>query len=245
MIFILTGIQFSFGQNFVEEQLQYPRVKEATDSVLVDLTTKLGINNLDINRIEIYIRAFKMEEEIEVYAREKGQVVFTPILNYKFCSSVGNLGPKLRQGDKQIPEGFYHISLFNPESNYFLSLKVDYPNPSDSARSGNKYLGGDIFIHGSCETIGCIPITDAKIMELYVLAMYAKNNGQEQIPIHIFPARMNFANFQHINGLYKDETLSQFWSLMRQSYEFFERNGYPPAVSFSSSGEYRFSDLGR
>lgn len=238
---------YSYGQSdsFVKQQLTFPHVKIAHDSCAVDLETKLGLCGMNLSNTEIYIRAFKMEEEIEVWGRKKGDVIYKPILHYKFCSTVGRLGPKRKQGDRQIPEGFYNISFFNPKSNYFLSMKVDYPNRSDSIKSTNKYLGGDIFLHGACETIGCIPITDEKIMELYILAVYARNAGQERIPIHIFPARLNYANFQHIVHTYKDNDLTFFWTNLRQCYDFFERNGYPPAIEVNNLGNYEFKDNGK
>lgn len=245
LIFSVITLNQVAAQSFIEEQLQFPRVKEAHDSFAVELETKLGLCGIDLNNAEIYVRAFKLEQELEVWARKKGDVVYKPILNYKFCSSVGQLGPKRKQGDKQIPEGFYNITFFNPKSYYFLSMQVDYPNKSDSIRSTNKFLGGDIFVHGSCETIGCIPITDEKIMELYILAVYARNAGQEKIPIHIFPARLNYANFQHIVQLYKDNELTLFWTNLRQAYDFFERNGYAPGITVNEEGLYVFTDAGK
>jgi len=103
----------------------------------------------------------------------------------------GSLGPKRIEGDYQVPEGFYYISEFNPKSEFNLALKVNYPNQSDKLLSDSLRPGGGIYIHGSCITVGCIPITDGQIEELYLLAANAKSNGEDFIPVHIFPVRFD------------------------------------------------------
>jgi murein L,D-transpeptidase YafK len=106
---------------------------------------------------------------------------------------LGSLGPKRIQGDYQVPEGFYYVNEFNPNSNYHLALGLNYPNASDKILSDSVQPGGDIYIHGSCVTTGCIPIKDDQIEELYVLTTFARNLGQDFIPVHIFPVRFNNA----------------------------------------------------
>src|SRR5690606_11025729 len=98
---------------------------------------------------------------------------FTLVKTYPVCSSSGLPGPKRKKGDRQTPEGFYHIDRFNPQSAFHLSLGINYPNSSDKIL-GHSDPGGDIFIHGSCVTIGCVPLTDDLIKEVYVLAVEAK-----------------------------------------------------------------------
>ena len=89
------------------------------------------------------------------------------------------------QGDYQVPEGFYYINEFNPNSNYHLSLGLNYPNASDRILSDSLSPGGDIYIHGSCVSVGCIPVTDEQIEEIYIIASYAKASGQDYIPTHL------------------------------------------------------------
>lgn len=113
-----------------------------------------------------------------------------PVCTYPFCASSGILGPKRKEGDRQIPEGIYYINHFNPVSNFHLSLGINYPNPSDKILSDPAQPGESFYIHGNCVTIGCIPISDDKIKELYILAVEAYNNGQVKIPVHIFPDRL-------------------------------------------------------
>ena len=84
----------------------------------------------------------------------------------------GTTGPKRLQGDFQVPEGFYHINEFNPNSNYHLSMGLNYPNSSDRILSDSLRPGGEIYIHGSCVSVGCIPLNDDEIEELYLIASY-------------------------------------------------------------------------
>lgn len=123
---------------------------------------------------ELTLIAFKDEQRLEVWGRDHNSANDWQFhTSYPFTANSGVLGPKLRQGDRQIPEGIYHIEYFNPHSNYHLSMKINYPNRFDKAMArydGRRRLGGDIFIHGKAETIGCIPIGDEAIEQLYRLA---------------------------------------------------------------------------
>ncbi len=112
--------------------------------------------------MDILLRAYKQESELELWAKNKKDKQYTLLKTYKICASSGTLGPKRKQGDIQVPEGFYVIDRFNPVSNFYLSLGVSYPNASDKILGVKGALGGDIFIHGNCVTIGCLPISDDK-----------------------------------------------------------------------------------
>src|SRR5690606_4688666 len=116
-----------------------------------------------------------------------------------------------------------HINHFNPQSIFHLSLGINYPNASDKILSDKKSPGSSIYIHGDCVTIGCIPITDDKIKELYVLAVEARNNGQAKIPVHIFPARLTEENFKSLRSEYaSNPVLISFWQNLRIGYDGFE-----------------------
>lgn len=119
---------------------------------------------------QILIAAFKEEQILEVYAvKDRG---FKLIKKYPFTAFSGVVGPKLKEGDRQIPEGVYKIEYLNPNSSYHLSVKVSYPNAFDIEKSELptvEAMGGDIFIHGKAVTIGCIPLGDAAIEEVYLL----------------------------------------------------------------------------
>jgi murein L,D-transpeptidase YafK len=150
---------------------------------------------------------------------------------------VGELGPKRKEGDRQIPEGFYNISKFNPTSAYFLSLKVNYPNASDSALSDRFAPGGMIFIHGGRNTIGCIPITDQWIKELYVFCVEASGQDAEGIPVHLFPARLTEENMELLAKQYDSELVS-FWKQLQKGYDLFEESKELPRIVVSPRGEY-------
>ena len=141
------------------------------------------------------------------------------------CSKSGKIGPKRKQGDGQVPEGFYLIDRFNPASSFFLSLGINYPNLSDKKKSNATNLGGDIFIHGSCVTIGCLPMTDDKIKEIYLYAINAKNNGQQKIPFYIYPFRMTEEKFTKYKNKYSTKTeLIDFWTNIKLGYDKFEKD---------------------
>jgi len=165
------------------------------------------------------------------------------ITKYEICASSGTIGPKRQQGDGQVPEGFYYIDRFNPNSNFHLSLGVNYPNESDK-KLGKKNLGGDIFIHGSCVTIGCMPITDECIKELYVLAVEAKTQGQEFIPVYIFPTRLTDKKITQLAIEYaQNQALLDFWKNLKTGYDFFDRNHKIPKVTINKTGEYIFQKI--
>lgn len=131
---------------------------------------------------KIKMLAFKDERMLEVYAKQQNQYVL--LKKYPFTAYSGKLGPKLKEGDRQIPEGIYHIEHLNPNSSYYLSLKVGYPNAFDNQKAkaeGRTNQGGDIFIHGKAVTIGCIPVGDQAIEEIFVLAKQAYAQGIEII----------------------------------------------------------------
>ena len=105
-------------------------------------------------------RAFKKEALLELWASEDAENSYALVHTYAICATSGVLGPKRKFGDIQVPEGFYELDWFNPQSNFFLSLHISYPNSADWILVSHANPGGDIFLHGNCVTIGCIPITD-------------------------------------------------------------------------------------
>jgi murein L,D-transpeptidase YafK len=153
----------------------------------------------------------------------------------------GGLGPKRKQGDRQVPEGFYEIEVFNPLSNYHLSLGINYPNKSDSIISKYTDKGGDIYIHGGCATIGCIPLTDEMIKEIYLLSVFAKEAGQKNLPVHIFPTRMeNIDMARLIFGNSHKQELLDFWKNLRMGYTYFQVEKRLPIIEVDNEGKYVF-----
>jgi murein L,D-transpeptidase YafK len=144
------------------------------------------------------------------------------------------------EGDYQIPEGFYHINEFNPNSNYHLSLGLSYPNASDRLLSDPKRPGSAIYIHGNCVSTGCIAIDDEPIEELYALARVVKQSGQDIIPVHIFPARYNVRSSQAylLKTLEERPELKSFNQPLLASFNHFEKKKQLPLILVNAKGEY-------
>ena len=231
------------SDNFLNEQKRYQRVRTAfseKESIVKNLFTAA---NAQFPNPEIFIRIFKLEETVELWAKAANVDTFILLKSYDICATCGDLGPKRKQGDLQIPEGFYHISDFNPVSMFYLSLRIDYPNASDRILGEAGNLGGDIFIHGDCVTIGCVPLTDDKIKEVYVACVLAIT-ADNKIPVHIFPFRLN-DNYKYTLNTsksgYKEHI--KFWENIKIGYDYFEKYKRLPKVSIDrNSGFYIFSD---
>jgi murein L,D-transpeptidase YafK len=227
------------GEDFLASQLSFPRVRAAkaeTDSVL---RTYCTAKHLHYPPREIFLRAFKREGLLEIWARDSVAGPFVLLVDYPICERSGQLGPKRREGDLQVPEGFYYINIFNPVSNFHLSLGVNYPNASDSMLGYKPKLGGDIMIHGDCVTIGCIPITDPCIRELYWLAVQVRAAGLDRIPVHIFPCRMDGAGMEYLATERGDDSVMiGFWNMLRPGFEYFQRTKQLPAITVDAQGKY-------
>jgi murein L,D-transpeptidase YafK len=229
----------SNNPTFLTKQQKFARVRVAIKEKQETLTAQLKAKKINLSDLAITLVAYKDDDLLEVYGRPKNQKKLILIKSYPICARSGILGPKRKEGDGQVPEGFYYINVFNPSSNYYLSLGINYPNSADRLKSSYKSLGGNIFIHGSCVTIGCLPMTDDLIKEIYVLAVHAKNNGQSKIPVYIFPYKME-------NSKHKEHTksaspqLTQFWNNLKQGYDLFHSKQQELNYSVNSSGDYQF-----
>ncbi len=235
----VTSFDGNTNGSFKQEQKRYSRVREAYSSKARTVKKLLARRGINTFRIDLFIRLFKKEQIVQVWAKKKYIDTFTHIIDYPFCRTSGELGPKRKEGDLQIPEGFYHLSYFNPASNYYLSLKINYPNRSDRIKGHPQQPGGNIFIHGSCATIGCIPITDPYIKELYVMAVEAHSSGSERIPVHIFPTRLQKDSWQVLKKEYSSDTsLISFWQNLRPGYLAFANNKEVPDIHVDNNGAY-------
>jgi murein L,D-transpeptidase YafK len=182
---------------------------------------------------ELFLRAFKREAVIEVWARG-AQDRLRLIHTYAWTVNSGQPGPKRREGDLQIPEGFYQIDAFNPESRFHLSLRVNYPNASDRVRSDPEKPGFDIYIHGNEVSVGCLALGDAAIEEVYLMALDARN--RETIATHIFPARMQGAEWEKLRAAHP--ALAPFWAELQPGFDAFERSQRVPRVTVEEDGRY-------
>jgi murein L,D-transpeptidase YafK len=210
------------------------RVKNAYDEKEESLKKAFKSKALDWH-FNLYIRVFKAEKELEIWVFNKDSFHF--FKTYPVCEMSGTLGRKYKQGDKQVPEGFYTIERFNPKSNFHLSLGLNYPNQADAFFLDKSNPGGDIFIHGDCVSVGCMAMTDDKIKEIYLLASEAKKFGQNNIPVHVFPFKMTADNFQKYSTEFPQWV--SFWQVLQKQYDYFEKDKRLLPVTISEIGEYK------
>ena len=236
-------VLFASGQtSFVEYQKTFVRVAKAFANREDTLQRQFAAKKLSWPLKYMYIRSFKYNSELQVWVRNSLTDSFRLFKSYKVCALAGTMGPKRMEGDYQVPEGFYYINEFNANSMYHLSLGLNYPNPADKLLSDSIRPGGEIYIHGSCVTVGCIPMTDPQIEELYVLSSYARANGQDFIPVHIFPAKYRDPkSAEYLEKLFDaDPALKSFETNLKRVYDFFEDNRRLPVIATSPDGQYIF-----
>ena len=237
-IFVTSVVNSSYA-DFEQEQRSKPRVKVAINEKDELLRELFEDKEASYPPERIFLRIFKKEKSLELWAQNKNESQFKLIKSYPICATSGALGPKRREGDGQIPEGFYYVNRFNPWSSFYLSLGLNYPNRSDWLLAGGENPGSDIFIHGSCVTVGCITITDPFIKEIYWLAVQTKSNGQLNIPVHIFPTKLDNDRMTQLNTQYKDNLkLLSFWENLKQGYDFFDKFKDIPTIRVNSDGTY-------
>lgn len=227
--------------DFLSEQKKFAKVRTAISEKEKTIQQKLSNQGLTLDNYYILLAAYKDSDELEVYTRKKTETVFRKLISYPICSRSGELGPKRKRGDMQVPEGFYHVNMFNPTSNFYLSLGINYPNTSDKRKTSAGDPGGEIFIHGACVTIGCLPMTDENIKEIYLYAAHARKNGQTRIPVYIFPFKMTDQNFVQYKEKYKDnQDLINFWSNLKVGHDRFVTDWKELKITFGANGDYVF-----
>jgi murein L,D-transpeptidase YafK len=190
---------------------------------------------------QLYIRSFKYDRMLEVWVKgENTKDPFKLFKTYRVCMQSGTLGPKRMEGDYQMPEGFYYINEFNPNSNFHLSLGLNYPNTSDKILGDSLHPGSAIYIHGQCVSTGCIAIDNKPIEEVYLLASYARDEGQEFIPVHVFPVKYNVKrSFEYLALVSKDnQALQKFAISLKNAFDYFEEKKQLPVVMINEEGDY-------
>lgn len=211
----------AMAQTFIKDQLRYERVRQAKADKEALLQKEFEACGLTYPPKNVFIRIFKHEKQLEFWVKENKQYELFKI--YPFCYASGNLGPKRKQGDLQVPEGIYYIDRFNPFSNFYLSLGINYPTETDKKLAHSDDPGGDIFIHGDCVSVGCVAITDDLIKEVYWLAAQAKSSGQQKIPVHLFPFQLNHT-FKWLRFKLQYPQHQNFWKGLLEPFEDFENH---------------------
>jgi murein L,D-transpeptidase YafK len=192
------------------------RVKPALEKALAAKGLRWGA--------PVFIRIFKEEKQLELWVDDGKQ--FKLLKTWVICKFSGSLGPKLKEGDGQAPEGFYFVprKRMNPRSRFHLSFNLGYPNAYDRAR---KRTGSALMVHGNCVSIGCYAMTDMRIEKIYSLCDAALQNGQKFFRVHVFPFRMTAANLKrHGNSKWMGE-----WRNLKTGYDWFEKTKRPPNVT--------------
>jgi murein L,D-transpeptidase YafK len=201
-----------------------PEISPAEQPLPKETLDLLGRKGMD-PAAPIFVRIFKEESELEIWkARDDGR--FYHFKTYPICNWSGDLGPKIEQGDKQAPEGFYTVSQtqMNPNSKFYLAFNLGYPNSYD--KSLNR-TGQSLMVHGKCKSAGCYAMTDALAEEIYGLAREAFNGGQVSFEAHAFPFRMTHEKLAR----FKKHKWYPFWASLKQGYDYFELNRVPPSIA--------------
>jgi murein L,D-transpeptidase YafK len=223
-------------------QWKFPRVRTASKEKDEILRQRLKEKGIHYPPRAILLRAFKKEALLELWATDTDEKPYELIHEYRICTSSGTLGPKRRFGDEQVPEGFYDLDWFNPQSNFYLSLHISYPNAADRILGSHQNPGGDIFLHGDCASIGCIPISDDGIKEVYWLAVLVHDGGQQHLPIQIFPARLTDDGLKTLASNHPNKpALIAFWGNLKEGYDLFEKTHRLPRLKTRADGVYEFS----
>jgi murein L,D-transpeptidase YafK len=199
--------------------------RAASARVSPQLRQELAAKKLKLGA-PVFIRIFKQSRELEVWVRQPDGRRYALFKTYPICAYSGQLGPKLKAGDWQAPEGFYRVAAaqMNPYSNYHLAFDLGYPNAYDRAL---RRTGSALMVHGNCVSIGCYAMRDGGIDEIYTLADAALRAGQPAFDVHVFPFRLT----SQALAAYKKNPWHDFWQELKRGYDAFETTHAPPAIT--------------
>ena len=187
-------------------------------------------------RAPIMMRIFKEEGVLEVW-KSKASGRYALVKEYEICKWSGELGPKFKEGDRQAPEGFYHIGAhqMNPRSSYYLSFNMGYPNAYDRAHDRT---GAHLMVHGACSSAGCYSMTDELMIEIYAFAREAHRGGQKAFQVQAYPFRMTAENMAR----HRDSRHYEYWKMIKVGYDHFELTKQPPKIDVCE-GRYVFNQV--
>lgn len=213
IFFALICATYIYRYNIIQYHKTGNFKRETVNSILEKYDSRIRIKfesfynskNVKWPPEKIYLLAFKREKIIEVWGSNKNGPYYH-LVSYPLTGSNGKLGTKKREGDRQIPEGIYQLTGLNPNSSFHLSIKIGYPNQEDikNSRLSKKEMGGDIFIHGSSVSTGCLPIGDSNIEELFCLVAHANSSNRKiliapvnfrKYPGFVLESELNWVNF--------------------------------------------------
>jgi murein L,D-transpeptidase YafK len=183
----------------------------------------IAAKGMDTNS-PILLRIFKEEAELEIWKQARDGK-YALLKTYPICRWSGELGPKIREGDRQAPEGFYAITpeLMNPRSSYYLAFNLGYPNEFDRSHGRT---GAHLMVHGDCSSAGCYAMTDEQIMEIYALSRESFDGGQLAFQVQAFPFRMTAKNMAR----HRKNPHMAFWRMLKEGSDHFELTKQEPKV---------------
>jgi murein L,D-transpeptidase YafK len=231
-------------RDFADDFKSLPRIQPRPSAALA---SRLSAKGLKYGQ-PVFIRIIKQSSELELWMGDRAEAetaqsperggAWTLLHTYPICKWSGALGPKIKQGDRQAPEGFYSIRLtsLNPHSRNHLAFDLGFPNAFDRAHGRT---GTFLMVHGNCKSIGCYAMTNEGIDEIYRLVEEALKAGQASVPVHAFPFRMTDANMRKK----RSERWSAYWANLKDGWDRFEASRQPPAV-FACGQAYRFGMQG-
>ncbi len=199
---------------------EIPKAAKPVPAALVQQMQRLDMKETS----QIFIRIFKESSELEVW-KQKRNGQFALLKTYNICKWSGVLGPKIKEGDRQAPEGFYTVTpaQMNPKSSYYLSFNIGYPNAFDRSHGRT---GSHLMVHGACSSAGCYSMTDEDAGELFALARDSFRGGQTNFQIQALPFRMTPANLAR----HRDDPNMEFWKMLKVGSDHFELTLKPPKV---------------
>src|SRR5712672_3988412 len=207
------------------DEISLATTAKANQPVPPKLLSDMVAKDMDLNS-PILVRLFKQEAELEVWKQDRSGR-FALLKTYPICRWSGDLGPKVREGDRQAPEGFYNISpaQMNPQSAYYLSFNTGYPNASDKALGRT---GSQLMVHGDCSSRGCYAMTDEQIAEIYSLGRESFFGGQRAFQVQAYPFKMTPVNM----AKHRNNPNMPFWKMIKEGYDHFEVTRQEPKVEF-------------
>ena len=198
---------------------------KANQPVPAKLVAAMAEKDMDLQS-PMLVRLFKQEAELEVWKQDRSGR-FALLKTYPICRWSGDLGPKVREGDRQAPEGFYSITpaQMNPQSAYYLSFNTGYPNAYDKALG---HTGSQLMVHGDCSSRGCYAMTDEQIAEIYSLGRESFFGGQRAFQLQAYPFRMTPLNMAR----HRNNPNMPFWKMIKEGYDHFEVTRQEPKVDY-------------
>jgi murein L,D-transpeptidase YafK len=226
---ILTSAAIAAGSAFLAgcntDEISLANNAKANQPVPPKLVQAMVEKDMDLNS-PMLVRIFKTEAELEVWKQNRsGQ--FALLKTYPICRWSGDLGPKVKEGDRQAPEGFYSITpaQMNPASQFYLSFNTGYPNAFDQALGRT---GSQLMVHGDCSSRGCYAMTDEQIAEIYSLGRESFFGGQRSFQLQAFPFKMTPVNM----AKHRNNPNMPFWKMIKDGNDHFEVTRQEPRVDF-------------